>query len=934
MPTPSLDGNGLTIGGRRIHVRSGTIEYTRVPRDLWRDRLRRARRAGLNCVETTVVWAAHEPTKGKASFDDELDIKAFIQEAADAGLWTILRLGPYVGETWDRGGIPGWLFKQSEGDVRSPNAEFLAECSRYITAIARLVRDLQVTKRAAGEHGLLMAQIEHRWECGSETVGDAYVAELARFAREGGIDVPLIGANNLFYTVEGELSAWCGYSLLHSHTRQLRFLQPGQPAYIAHLPLGAPDVWAQPRRSKKSPADAQRRIAEVLAAGGHFNISPFCGGTNFAFSGGRLDGGNDLFATTSHDCDAPLSETGAPTDKFHAVRAICRFADSFQRILTSADLSRQPVAVSPDSLNQPITDEETGDTATARKARNGTITAIECRGSQGAITFLFTHAGAPANSTTTLILPSGAELEVPIPSSGIAWTLHDTHLAGRAVLDYCNLSALAHIGSLLVCFGPPGATAHLSVSGVPLRFTVPKGDAPRIELCEDITIAAFNEAALPSVHVGTDRVFFGATDIDTDGNPVGTGQCLCIDGRGDQTRVDCVPAHAAKAKRPRFESWETASCDDYIDGTNPRYATISGPADVDDLGVGEGYAWMRIDIRTTAARKHQARVPEASDRVHFYVDNELCHIAGIGPDASRENFSLPLAKGDNTVAVLVDNLGHFSRGTELNDAKGLRGHLWETRLLRTGVPRLEPGEPLNPLDHRAAVMGVDSTDRTDPDRITWKFTYRRTAPLFMHIPGLDAPALLIINDEVTRILTTGGDITVRLDPDALKRGNNVVQIATIANAEDLLKTLKNDVSFLEGKTCITERASWAFAKWEQPGKTAFEPVETSGNNARKLAEFKGRPRWWRTTFSVSHTDAPLLFDAAGLSKGQLFLNGRNLGRYWVATRTGKKVPPQTRYYLPEPWLHTGKPNELLIFDEHGMPPKSCKLTYSDKGPFA
>ena len=62
---------------------------------------------------------------------------------------------------------------------------------------------------------------------------------------------------------------------------------------------------------------------------------------------------------------------------------------------------------------------------------------------------------------------------------------------------------------------------------------------------------------------------------------------------------------------------------------------------------------------------------------------------------------------------------------------------------------------------------------------------------------------------------------------------------------------------------------------------------------------------------------------------QIILNGQNVGRYFVATAAGKHVPPQRRYYLPEPWLRTDGPNELLIFDEHGNSPDRCRLVHAD-----
>ena len=46
----------------------------------------------------------------------------------------------------------------------------------------------------------------------------------------------------------------------------------------------------------------------------------------------------------------------------------------------------------------------------------------------------------------------------------------------------------------------------------------------------------------------------------------------------------------------------------------------------------------------------------------------------------------------------------------------------------------------------------------------------------------------------------------------------------------------------------------------------------------------------------------------GYRKGVVWVNGRNLGRYW-------DVGPQTRLYCPAPWLKAGE-NEVIVFDLH------------------
>jgi hypothetical protein len=44
--------SGFTLNARPITIYSGAIHYFRIHPDYWRDRLRKARAAGLNAVET------------------------------------------------------------------------------------------------------------------------------------------------------------------------------------------------------------------------------------------------------------------------------------------------------------------------------------------------------------------------------------------------------------------------------------------------------------------------------------------------------------------------------------------------------------------------------------------------------------------------------------------------------------------------------------------------------------------------------------------------------------------------------------------------------------------------------------------------------------------------------------------------------------------
>ncbi|MEK4508359.1 beta-galactosidase [Paenibacillus anaericanus] len=83
-----------------------------------------------------------------------------------------------------------------------------------------------------------------------------------------------------------------------------------------------------------------------------------------------------------------------------------------------------------------------------------------------------------------------------------------------------------------------------------------------------------------------------------------------------------------------------------------------------------------------------------------------------------------------------------------------------------------------------------------------------------------------------------------------------------------------------------------------------------------------QPSFYRGSFQVSElTDTFLRLD--GWSKGQVFINGFNLGRYW------EKGPTKT-LYLPAPLLRQGE-NELILFELHGV--MEPVVTFVDKPDF-
>ncbi|WP_394553211.1 beta-galactosidase [Agromyces sp. MMS24-JH15] len=120
---------------------TGELHYSRVPRDQWSERLRLMRAGGVTAVASYVIWSHHQPEPGTPSFDDRLDLAAFVRCAADAGLDVVLRIGPWVHAEVRNGGFPDWV-QQAPVAHRTDDPGYLALVEPWFAAIGREVAAL------------------------------------------------------------------------------------------------------------------------------------------------------------------------------------------------------------------------------------------------------------------------------------------------------------------------------------------------------------------------------------------------------------------------------------------------------------------------------------------------------------------------------------------------------------------------------------------------------------------------------------------------------------------------------------------------------------------------------------------------------------------------------------------------------------------------
>jgi hypothetical protein len=990
VPSVTYDGRSFMVDGRRIWLVSGSIHSTRIPRELWEERIWAARLAGLNCIETPVFWNRCEPRPGQFDFTGENDIRHFVELVGKAGMYCILRPGPFVGAQWDMGGLPPWLLSVKNIKLRTANQPFLESCSRYITKLAEQVRDLQITSPGTplsphlpGGGPIVLIQNESGWTGGDDKEADGYLGELARYFRESGFSVPTVNSNNLWQGVEGEIDCWTSASPFSTAAagpfgssggsgggggggpaggdllgtlRQLATVRPDQPRIVIDLEVGASAVWGGPGIPAEPAGSLLHRLGQVLAAGGQFNISPFCGGTNFGFWGGRLPDQHHAYITASRDHGAPLSETGQPAVSFAAVRRLCTFASRFGRIFANLDPGYRPVAIAP-------AHESSGDKRRASSPSSPAVTLVHASGPQGSLAMIFAPpmgdaAGEGDRSSAddvrsySLILADGTSIPVSIGRDGLAWCIFDAYLGGRARLDYCGLSAFAVLGRAFVVFGPAGTEGVLSINGSPLHVTVPKGrSAPAVVEHEGVTVVVCSQEQIDTAYIADDAIFIGASGLTRAGEPIAmpaARQCLRISADGAQKSISAVqpgptgmpgmmlhlaPSPTSAGGKPHgdkvaISDWMMATMSDYCDGSSARFASIDGPADLAMLGSPYGYGWYRLRLKSPSGGKSRLAIPSGGDRMHLALDGEPLGILGYGPGAAAD-VPVTLKKGQATLVILAENLGRVAGGVQISESKGVYGDIFQVEPVKAAKPALKTGDPVDVLSFRSPLFEVQPGDITHPERITWTLQHRKKTAIIFSIGSFSGRGLLIVNDKPIAFIERGGGTRHILGADHLRSGTNTVQIAILperGDQEELEEQLaalsaSGAVTFCEAIQSISAGAEWAFAKWEMPRPTAYQKFKPGGA--------RGCPAWWRAHFRPAASQQALLFEAAGLTKGQLYVNDRHVCRYFVATPDGKHIPPQQFYYIPAPWLRPDEENELLIFDEHGGNPSKCRLLYEN-----
>ena len=374
----------LRLNGRPLIPLMGEMHYSRVPRGEWAKSLATMKEGGISIVSTYVFWNHHERKEGEWDFSGNRDLSAFLGEVKKAGLWSVVRIGPWAHGECREGGFPDWLvdkaYDWAGGDakkarqlLRSRDARFLAETKKLFERVAREVAP-------------------HFWKNGGAVIGVQlenesrgpwpYYQALKKLAVDAGYDVPMYTRTgwprlNGPETTFGEMIPLYGDYAEGFWDRELKsmpgsykdafLMRPARTsAVIATEQLGAQKsedakgaekypyftcelgggmASSYHRRLLMEPMDAFALAVVKLGSGSnlpgfymyHGGTNPTDFGVNMAESQrDRFTNWNDL-PVVSYEFMAPVSEFGEPQFAYWMIRALADFCRENAEELAVAD---------------------------------------------------------------------------------------------------------------------------------------------------------------------------------------------------------------------------------------------------------------------------------------------------------------------------------------------------------------------------------------------------------------------------------------------------------------------------------------------------------------------------------------------------------------------------------------------------------------------
>ncbi len=932
----AYDEKSFLIDGKRIWLLAGEIHYFRLPVEEWRGALLRAKRAGLNAVSTYVPWNFHEEREGAPDFTGGRDLARYIDMIGELNMYAMLRPGPYICSEWDGGGLPAWLCAKGVRRFREDDPVYMAALERWFDALLPIIAQRQIKR----DGPVITIQNENEYPGGWDESMRRYIFKINALFKKHGIDVPVLACNvhassktaiqiNSTTVLKDQLTDPSMILTYNHHTeteqiRELRLRQPHAPLLVTEFWSGGPRYWGQARYFWPKSADQARAVYEYTSQGAQVDYYMFEGGTNFGFFGG-----NNI--TASYAGSYPVGDGGVPAEKYYAVHPVNLFLNSFGEIIAGSSEEKDMGGIRcPDW---------------ARLTVRG--------GSEGVIAYLSVQ---EAHRQAELILPSGKSLQVhlgDVPACALPLGLT---LFGSMTVDYSNLHLLVKDDErrTLLLFGPAGTEGVVSVNGTEERMHVLRGKVERLAV-SGMNIIVMDDQLARRCWIDGGEIIIGP-DWVGERNEDGSYELRTGDDYPDTVLLDedgnPVIKHYPPAKLidpvPELGGWTMTPSPETLPGDVCGWEMLDAPCAQERLGVTQGYLWYAAVYDSGEDCVKNLLLTNTPNRVLIFVNGRYCGTHADGrsvrmrdeyghpADWAFEEIPVPLKKGRNHFVFLSDDLGH---NYDVPVPQGMQGPAFVgSRMAEVADMKELPAQPVS----ADALNFLYCRDYRNPEPV----------PVFeFELPLLKGEEAFIMIHGVHAWVTSGGrDILPMTWPESpwtmfsqIKRwiswrlpapdASGVLTVCVQAPGWSKEEILENMMVYTVPQSGAL--TGWRWKKWEYlDGEAPAEAVQErrgEGDGPLVLLPVKSglmrkarrlKPAYFETEFPLPQGDLPVFFNPGQMQKGQIYLNGHNVCRFW------QKDGVRDAYYLPRAWM-SGR-NKLVVFEELGIQPQNASLSFGDR----
>lgn len=171
------------LNGKPFVIRAAEIHFPRIPREYWDQRIKLCKVLGMNTICIYLFWNFHEESPDAFDFRGQKDVAEFVRLTQKNGMYCIVRPGPYACAEWDMGGLPWWLLKKKDIQVRTnKDAYFMERAAKYLKEVGKQLAPLQIQNGG----NIIMVQVEN--EYASYGSDQSYMEAIRNTVRQAGFD--------------------------------------------------------------------------------------------------------------------------------------------------------------------------------------------------------------------------------------------------------------------------------------------------------------------------------------------------------------------------------------------------------------------------------------------------------------------------------------------------------------------------------------------------------------------------------------------------------------------------------------------------------------------------------------------------------------------------------------------------------------------------